>query len=61
MATLTERDRYIVERRFGLDGHDRETLLDIGRQLGITREAVRQACAKALRRLREQLPADYDG
>jgi RNA polymerase primary sigma factor len=38
--------------RFGLDGQDRHTLADIGRQLDVSRERVRQVELKALRKLR---------
>jgi RNA polymerase primary sigma factor len=38
--------------RFGLDGHDRHTLAEIGRQLDVSRERVRQVEIKALRKLR---------
>jgi len=42
-----------VERRFGLNGHDRATLEQVGNEIGVTRERVRQIQIDALRRLRE--------
>jgi len=50
---LTERERRVVELRFGLDDDIQRSLEDIGRQLGITRERVRQLEGQALRKLRE--------
>jgi RNA polymerase primary sigma factor len=54
---LTENERLVVRRRFGLDGEDPETLEAIGRRLGLTRERVRQIQASALRKLRALLRA----
>jgi len=52
LDTLTEREREILVQRFGLlDGRER-TLEEIGRQLKVTRERVRQIEAKALRKMR---------
>jgi len=52
LATLTDRERKIVEMRFGLvDGYER-TLEEIGRQYNVTRERIRQIEAKALRKMR---------
>ena len=52
LATLTERERKIVEMRFGLlDGYER-TLEEIGKQYKVTRERIRQIEAKALRKMR---------
>ncbi len=49
---LTERERYVVRRRFGLDGELQRTLEGIGHEMGVTRERVRQIEAKALSKLR---------
>jgi RNA polymerase primary sigma factor len=49
---LAENERRVLRRRFGLEGNDPETLEAIGRQLGLTRERVRQIEAAALRKLR---------
>lgn len=51
LGTLTERERQVLEQRFGLvDGYSR-TLEEVGRQFKITRERIRQIEAKALRRM----------
>jgi RNA polymerase primary sigma factor len=52
LETLPERERYVIERRYGLDGGKCATLEEIGDAIGITRERVRQIQSTALRRLR---------
>jgi RNA polymerase nonessential primary-like sigma factor len=52
---LSDKQREVVERRFGLHGHRRLTLEEIGREIGVTRERVRQIQLDALRNLREML------
>jgi RNA polymerase primary sigma factor len=52
LETLNERERAVLEQRFGLiDGYSR-TLEDVGRQFQVTRERIRQIEAKALRKMR---------
>jgi RNA polymerase primary sigma factor len=52
LDTLTERERAVLEQRFGLvDGYSR-TLEEVGRQFRVTRERIRQIEAKALRKMR---------
>ena len=52
LTTLTDRERKILEMRFGLlDGYER-TLEEIGKMYNVTRERIRQIEAKALRKLR---------
>jgi RNA polymerase primary sigma factor len=52
LSTLTERERKVLELRFGLvDGYVR-TLEEVGKQYKVTRERIRQIEAKALRKLR---------
>jgi RNA polymerase primary sigma factor len=51
LAELPERERSVVELRYGLDGNDPKTLEEIGRALGLTRERVRQIELDSLRRL----------
>jgi RNA polymerase nonessential primary-like sigma factor len=52
---LDEKHRAVVERRFGLHGYHRSTLEEVGKEIGVTRERVRQIQLDALRRLRELL------
>lgn len=54
---LGEKQKAVVVRRFGLRGHTAETLEEIGRELGITRERVRQIQIEALKKLRHTLEA----
>ncbi|CAI9086236.1 RNA polymerase sigma factor RpoD [Candidatus Methylacidiphilum fumarolicum] len=52
LHTLTERERTVIEQRFGLlDGYPR-TLEEVGKQFRVTRERIRQIEAKALRKMR---------
>ena len=52
LDTLTERERQVLDHRFGLtDGYSR-TLEEVGKQFNVTRERIRQIEAKALRKLR---------
>jgi RNA polymerase primary sigma factor len=52
LATLPPRERAILAARHGLDGEPPRTLQEIGHRLGLTRQAVQQAEARALARLR---------
>lgn len=49
---LTEKQREVVARRFGLRGYETSTLEEVGREIGLTRERVRQIQVEALKRLR---------
>ena len=52
LDTLAERERKVIELRFGLvDGHPR-TLEEVGREFGVTRERIRQIESKTLAKLR---------
>lgn len=53
LSQLGEKQREVVERRFGLHGYDVSTLEEVGNQIGVTRERVRQIQIEALKRLRE--------
>lgn len=53
VSSLTQRHREVVLRRFGLRGHDTATLEEVGREIGLTRERVRQIQLEALAQLRE--------
>ena len=48
--------RHVLARRFGLDGETPQTLEEVGAELGITRERVRQLESRALRELRSVAP-----
>jgi len=52
LGTLTERERRVLQLRFGLDDGRSRTLEEVGREFKVTRERIRQIEAKALRRLR---------
>ena len=52
LASLTHREREIIELRFGFNGEKPRTLEEVGRQFGVTRERVRQIEAKTLTKLR---------
>jgi RNA polymerase primary sigma factor len=51
LAGLPERERKIIELRYGLSGHDPMTLEQVGQEFGVTRERIRQMEIKTLRRL----------
>lgn len=53
IGELNERQRLVLQRRFGLDGTPVQSLADIGRDLGISRERARQIQEEALKRLRK--------
>jgi RNA polymerase nonessential primary-like sigma factor len=58
VAQLTERQRLVVERRYGLGGHDATTLEHIAADLDLTRERVRQIQMEALSKLRKRIARD---
>ena len=58
LAQLNEREQEIMKKRFGLDGTEEATLASIGKDIGVSRERVRQLEAKALKRLR--MMSNYD-
>lgn len=55
LKQLTDKQCAVVERRFGLHGREVATLEDIGHELGVTRERVRQIQIDAIKRLRQIL------
>src|SRR5581483_5141242 len=59
LTRLNPRMRLVITRRFGLDGQPPRTLEQVGNELGITRERVRQLESRALRELRAQAPQLY--
>ena len=54
---LNPKQREVPARRFGLLGYEAATLEDVGQEISLTRERVRQIQVEGLRRLREILPA----
>ena len=52
LDTLTDREKRILELRFGIEDGRPSTLEEVGKEFGVTRERIRQIEAKALRKLR---------
>ena len=55
LSQLNDKQRQVVEQRFGLKGDDVATLEEVGARIGVTRERVRQIQVEALKRLRRIL------
>jgi RNA polymerase nonessential primary-like sigma factor len=55
LEDLNPKQREVLARRFGLMGYEPSTLEDVGVEIGLTRERVRQIQVEALRRLRDML------
>ncbi|MFL0798756.1 MAG: RNA polymerase sigma factor RpoS [Cellvibrionaceae bacterium] len=55
LSELSDKQCEVVSRRFGLRGYEVSTLEEVGREIGLTRERVRQIQVEALRRLRDML------
>ena len=55
VCALEDKQRAVVDRRFGLHGHQRATLDKIGEDIGVTRERVRQIQLDALKNLRAMM------
>jgi RNA polymerase nonessential primary-like sigma factor len=55
LEELNPKQREVLARRFGLMGYEPSTLEDVGAEIGLTRERVRQIQVDALRRLRDML------
>ena len=53
LSHLNQQEREVLSLRFGLDGHNCHTLAEIGRNLDVSRERIRQVELKALRKLRQ--------
>ncbi len=55
LDNLNEKQRAILSHRFGLRGHEESTLEEVGREVGLTRERVRQIQVEALKQLRSMM------
>jgi RNA polymerase primary sigma factor len=60
LDTLNERTRHVLEARFGLNNREPATLEQVGAEIGVTRERVRQIETRALRELESKNPALRD-
>lgn len=58
LTQLNDKQREVVERRFGLHGYSVSTLEEVGREIGVTRERVRQIQMDALKRLKRILESE---
>jgi RNA polymerase primary sigma factor len=58
MGEISVRERHILVRRYGLDEREPASLTELGAELGVTRERVRQLQRNAERRLRERLVSE---
>lgn len=61
MLQLSSRERQIISQRFGLDDGNEQTLSEVGGQMHMTRERVRQIEKRALKKLRVALGPSVDG
>ncbi len=55
LSNLSDKHQEVISRRFGLRGHSRATLEEVGSEIGLTRERVRQIQVEGLNRLRRSL------
>lgn len=58
LSELSDKQREVIVRRFGLAGYDMSTLEEVGAEIGLTRERVRQIQVEALKRLRNVIEND---
>jgi RNA polymerase nonessential primary-like sigma factor len=61
LEQLSERQRLVLQRRYGLNDNETQTLAEIAGELGLTRERVRQIQSEALARLRVLVEKDSTG
>jgi RNA polymerase primary sigma factor len=52
---LSEKEKFVISRRFGLNNQDEQTLIQIGKKLNLTRERVRQIESEAIKKIRSIL------
>jgi len=55
LSELSDKQREVIERRFGLHGYDNQTLEEVGKNLELTRERIRQIQNDALKKLRQKM------
>jgi RNA polymerase nonessential primary-like sigma factor len=58
LDVVTDKERHVLKRRFGFDGKREESLDDIGSDMGLSRERIRQIQLRAIERLRHDPDAD---
>lgn len=58
LDNLSKREREVIVRRFGLNGHERGTLEQVGKAVGLTRERVRQLQIEALKKMRRLMESE---
>jgi len=61
LSSIEERERHVVEARFGLRGRPAQTCRELGSRMGLCSERVRQIEKRALRKLRKALESAGDG
>ena len=59
LLTLTEKERKVISLRYGLNGEDEHTLVQIGLKFNVSQERIRQLEAKAFRKLRHPSRSSY--
>lgn len=59
LAELSPRESYILQLRYGISVNNRQTLEEIGKKFGVTRERIRQIESRALEKLRTNYPYAY--
>ena len=58
LSKLDKRHREVIVRRYGLEGHEKGTLEEVGKAIGLTRERVRQLQLDAIQQLRELMETE---
>ena len=58
LSHLTDRERDVIIQRYGLDGRGSKTLEQVGKELNVTRERIRQIESKALRKMKNMRNVD---
>lgn len=53
LSTLSQKEERIIRLRFGIDDYVERTLVEVGKEFGVTRERIRQIEARAIRKMRE--------